>query len=829
MALLLGFNAVQLGPGLAAAACGRLLADAGATLTRVGADHTASLGKHLNRSPNPAASAPDAAASIAGAHLIVAEGSPSALRRAGHDPETLRRLNPAAALVMIGPFGQTGPCAETHATDLTLFFSSGIARMLTGQVDDLSEPPIRPTGTQSAFIGGLAAACAGMHAALSGQPAIIDVSIQEALATLAMTELTRAGLSGKSWSRKRVADGNGATVCILPASDGYAAISPREEKQWTAWLEAMGSPEWGTEPRFKTKKDRVANWDALHALMSAWSRTKPKQWIADTAQAAHVPSFPLREPAEQLASAQLDHRGFYRTETIDGTPVKVPGAPFGLTMSPSEPSGAAAGPLPLSGIRVLDFSWVIAGPTTTRYLAAMGAEVIKVEAPGRGDPGRTSELHTVLGQAKKAIVLDLKKPEAVAIAKALAARSDILVENFATGVMDRLGLGAEALRGINPNLIYISASGLGRTGPEAHAVAYGTLLQCYAGFAGLNRHPDRAPRVGMAWVDPMCGLMLAFSAAAAVWQRRRTGNVARIDFSMIEALLWTMAEPLLKAQLTGPPAPLGNDAADCAPHGVWHCAGPDDWIAIATPDQAAWHALCATVPALSDLAGITVEDRQRRRPEIDAALAAWLRDQNGPQAATALIQAGVPAAAAATSLDLLADNHLRHRRFWEQSASGVMPGLPWRASFGQASGPAPGARRRHRRRSDRRSRHDGRRNQRPTAVRSNSLIRVHAARGRITRPVQPSLIRASHLGHFHPAYCAVINAVLGFIESAQPALHVINEGSQLRHHLPVAGDSTERLHQVPPPVCPWQLGGIFYGTMTYPARLGQRCLRAPGA
>src|SRR6185503_7637842 len=101
-----------------------------------------------------------------------------------------------------------------------------------------------------------------------------------------------------------------------------------------------------------------------------------------------------------------------------------------------------------AGLRVLDFSWVIAGPTTTRYLAAMGADVIKVEAPGRGDPGRTSELHTVLGQAKRGIVLDLKKPEAIEIARALAAKSDVLVENFATGVMDRLGLGSEALKAI---------------------------------------------------------------------------------------------------------------------------------------------------------------------------------------------------------------------------------------------------------------------------------------------------------------------------------------------------------------------------------------------
>ena len=201
--------------------------------------------------------------------------------------------------------------------------------------------------------------------------------------------------------------------------------------------------------------------------------------------------------------------------------VEAPGPPFGLTLAQGGSGGEAGGPMPLAGVRVLDFSWVIAGPTATRYLAAMGAEIIKIEAPGRGDPGRTSELHTVLGQAKKGVVLDLKKPEAVAIARDLAAKADVVFENFATGVMDRLGLGADELRALNPNLLYVSASGMGRTGPEAQAVAYGTLLQCYAGFAGLNRHPEIAPRVGFAWLDPMCGLMLAFVVAAGIWRRQR--------------------------------------------------------------------------------------------------------------------------------------------------------------------------------------------------------------------------------------------------------------------------------------------------------------------
>jgi crotonobetainyl-CoA:carnitine CoA-transferase CaiB-like acyl-CoA transferase len=683
MALLNGFRVVQLGPGLSAAVCGRMLADCGARVTRIGAEHASRLGAYLN------AGSDSAGDELRDADLIVAEGSPATLRRAGHDVQTLRAQNGTAAITLISPFGQTGPRAEVPATDLTLFFSSGIARMLTGQVDDLSEAPIRPAGEQSAFIGGLAAACAGMHAALAREPAVVDVSIQEALATLAMTELTRAGLTGKSWPRRRVADGNGATVCILPAADGYAAISPREEKQWAAWLEVMGSPEWGREPRFAAKKDRVANWDALHALMSAWSRGKTKQWIANAAQAAHVPSFPLREPMEQLATPQLEHRGFYRSTSIDGREVRVPGPPLGLTLHPGVPAARELGLLPLSGVRVLDFSWVIAGPTTTRYLAAMGAEVIKVEAPGRGDPGRASELHTVLGQAKKAIVLDLKNPDSVATAKALAAQCDVLVENFATGVMDRLGLGADALRTVAPGLIYVSASGLGRTGPEAHSVAYGTLLQCYAGFAGLNRHPGVAPRVGMAWLDPMCGLMLAFAVAASIWQRRRTGAVARIDLSMVEALLWTMADKLLTAQLSGPPQPMGNENPDCVPHGAWPAASEDAWVAVAVPDDDAWHALCGVVPGLADLAKLDIPKRRAARAKIEAAIAAWLRDQDAAGAVEALARAGVPAAQAVGSMDLVRDGHLGARGFWEDTPAGVLPGLPWIASYGRATGPAP--------------------------------------------------------------------------------------------------------------------------------------------
>jgi crotonobetainyl-CoA:carnitine CoA-transferase CaiB-like acyl-CoA transferase len=693
MSLLEGFEVVQIGKGLAAAICARLLADSGANVTCIEPDTSTHLAAYLNHGKTTVTDERAARKALSTADLIVCEGGPGDLHARQCDSDCLRRSNAAATLVTISPFGQTGPKANDPASDLTLFFASGIARLLTGQVDDLSEAPIRPVGEQSAFIGGLAAACAGMHAALAAEPgAVIDISIQEALATMAMSELARAGLSRQTRPRKRMTDGNGATVTILPARDGYVAISPREDRQWASWLEVMGAPDWGKEPRFVTKPDRIANWDALYGLMSAWSRQYDKQWISEAAQAAHVPSFPLREPAEQLASPQLEHRNFYRRVQIAGGTVKAPGPPFGLQITnraQREKKRHPLGPLPLYGIRVLDFSWVIAGPTTTRYLAAMGAEVIKIEAPGRGDPGRASELHTVLGQGKRGVVLDLKKSKAIAVAQALAAKSDVLIENFATGVMERLGLGADAMQKVNPDLLYVSASGLGRTGPEAHAVAYGTLLQCYAGFAGLNRHPDVAPRVGFAWLDPMCGLMLAFVVAAGLWHRQRTGGVARVDFSMIEAMLWTMAEPLLASQLDTAPQPRGNDSDRHVPHGVYRCAGEDDWISVVAMDDAEWKKLCAVVPTLSPMAEFGFRERVQCRAAIDNALSAWLRPQAAAAAEAELLRAGIPAAALASSLELVKNNHLKERGFWEAHGSGVLPGLPWRASFGRASGAAP--------------------------------------------------------------------------------------------------------------------------------------------
>jgi crotonobetainyl-CoA:carnitine CoA-transferase CaiB-like acyl-CoA transferase len=187
----------------------------------------------------------------------------------------------------------------------------------------------------------------------------------------------------------------------------------------------------------------------------------------------------------------------------------------------------------------------------------------------------------------------------------------------------------------------------------------------------------------------MCGLMLAFIVAAGLWHRRRAGGVARIDFSMIEAMLWTMAEPLLATQLAAPPQPRGNASDRHAPHGVYRCAGEDDWVSLVTTTDAEWRNLCAVVPDLAPMAELGFRERRECCETIDQALEAWARPMPSTAAEAALLRAGIPAAALANSRDLVNSDHLEARGFWEPHGAGTLPGLPWHASFGRTTGPAP--------------------------------------------------------------------------------------------------------------------------------------------
>jgi crotonobetainyl-CoA:carnitine CoA-transferase CaiB-like acyl-CoA transferase len=646
----------------------------------------------------------------AGADLLLLDLPPAELDRLGIEPSGLMSRHQRLVVAAITPFGLEGPARSLVGSDLIAFHGSGIARLLGGHAEDPeAEPPVRAFGEQAAFIAGLTAACAAMHALYQqqrdGVGRLIDISTREAMALMAARELAMPAFGGQPAPRLGRVRGGSAVIPVLPSADGYVAISPREDHQWRRWLGLIGDPGWGREPRFATRALRTTNYPDLFQLMAAWSRNHTGREIFERCQAAHVPCFPFGAPGDMLSEAQLAHRCFFTMlPSPSGKDVLVTRPPFGLPSSDyavgrpaatgndwlSRPSGQPAAQrdgrpsrLPLAGTRVLDFSWVIAGPTCTRYLALMGAEVIKIEAPDRPDTGRASELHEVLGQSKLSLQVDLKAPGALDAVRRLISKTDVVVENFATGVMERLGIGYEDLRRIRPDIILLSASGLGRTGPGADWVAYGNLLSAYSGFAALNGFPGQEPRTGLAWADPLCGLFMAFAVVAALHNRDRGGGGRHIDFSMLEGLLWTMPRALLSPQLSGAEATAaGNDDSDFSPHGVYRARGDDRWLAVSVTSDACWRALCSVVPALSRLGGVKEEERRVRRLEIDAALAAWSRDRDPIEAAEELQAAGVPASASATTTDLFEDANLWARGFYRpvlypDGAPRFLPSLPW--------------------------------------------------------------------------------------------------------------------------------------------------------
>jgi crotonobetainyl-CoA:carnitine CoA-transferase CaiB-like acyl-CoA transferase len=717
--------------GRGAAVCGLLFAQLGADVIAVPAPdrrpRTDDIALQANKQVIDAGSGAAGAAVqelLAGADVCVLDGPPRWLQDRGLDPGALRDRYPSLVVASITPFGLTGPRRYWKGGDLVAFNSSGIARLLVGHVDDPeSEPPMRASGEQSDFITGLTAACAVMHALFARQCAgdgqLIDVSAQEAMALMAARELAMPALGGQPAPRAGHARGGSAVIPTLPAADGYVAISPREPHQWQQWLEVIGRPAWAADPRFATRAARTANYPALHHLMSEWTRKRSKAEIFKLCQAAHVPCFPFGRPSDMLEEPQLLHRRFFAPLQGDGRSLMVPRPPFGLPQSdyvaaPELPAAAGgwrapvtaakrngakeSRDLPLAGVRVLDFSWVIAGPTCTRYLALMGADVIKVEAPGRPDTGRASELHDVLGQSKRAICIDLKAPGALAAVRRLVASSDVVVENFATGVMERLGLGYAELRRIKSDIVLLSASGLGRTGPGAEWVAYGNLLSAYSGFAELNGLPGHEPRTGLAWADPLCGLLMAFAVVAALRDRERGGGGRHIDFSMLEGLLWTMPAALLAPQLTGADLePAGNDDSLLFPHGLYRTAGDDRWLAIAVTSDDEWAALCSLVPGLSASRQMSQEGRRGAGAMIDGILRDWTAGRDAIEAAEALQATGVPAFASYTTNDMFGDGHLWERGFYrevavEGEAPRFLPGLPWRWGDGSAiePGAAPG-------------------------------------------------------------------------------------------------------------------------------------------
>lgn len=330
-------------------------------------------------------------------------------------------------------------------------------------------------------------------------------------------------------------------------------------------------------------------------------------------------------------------------------------------------------PAPLSGVRVLDLTNVLAGPYCCYQLALMGAEVIKVERPGSGDLARQLGADPARNAAhmgisflaqnagKSSITLDLKAPAGKALLKRLVVAADVLVENFRPGVMDRLGLGYEVLRDANPRLIYCAISGFGQDGPRKDDPAYDQIVQGVSGAMSITGAPATAPyRVGYPVADTCGGMTAAFAVAAALNARPRG---AFLDISMTEALISSMGWVVSNHLIGGvPPAPHGNENTTSAPSGTFATA--DNPINIAANRDTQWESLVRLLglPGLiEDPAYRTREDRKANREALRAALEAVLKTRPAAHWVAALNAKGVPTGPVLGVAEALEDPQLRDR------------------------------------------------------------------------------------------------------------------------------------------------------------------------
>jgi crotonobetainyl-CoA:carnitine CoA-transferase CaiB-like acyl-CoA transferase len=343
--------------------------------------------------------------------------------------------------------------------------------------------------------------------------------------------------------------------------------------------------------------------------------------------------------------------------------------------------------LPLTGVRVLDLTMVWAGPSGTRLLGDLGAEVIKVEAARSWDMLRSlhflgSEVERGYDRSaffhhnnrnKLACAIDLSVPKGRELALRLVAASDVVVENYRADVLDNLGLGYEALCAVKPDIILVSMPSHGKTGPQAHHLAYGTNIEQLAGLAAMTGYPDRGPhKTGISFGDPMAGAMAAAATLMALLHRRLTGEGQWIEVAQWENLIHHVGEFVVAASMGyASPGPHGNDHPSMAPHDVYPCKGDDSWVAIAVGSDAEFAALCEVIgrPELArDERFADVVSRWKRRQELDEPIAAWTRQRTHDEAAAALQEAGVDAAPVLTIPDLMDNPHLNARSFWETVA-----------------------------------------------------------------------------------------------------------------------------------------------------------------
>lgn len=589
---------------------------------------------------------------------------------------------PRSITCSISPFGDHGPYASWRSSDLVAQAMGG----MLGASGDPGSPPLRAPGLQAHHQAGVFGAT-GILAALlarerSGRGQHVEVSMQAAVAA-SLEHVHARFLHDGTLTRRTGRLHWTRGFRVGPARDGWGAYTTLGD--WTTlveWLRADGAAQDLEDPAYDDPAFRQSRAEHVFDVIDAWACRHAAETLAADAQLRRLAFCAVRAPEALRADPHLAARRFFvpAVHPTSGRPVAFPGPPFRLGPLPvhfarspdpaidqarvvrewlagghTTASPAPAAPddrRPLAGLRVADFTWLVAGPTATRVLADLGADVVKIEHPNTRDTGdRRGGFSGSLNRGKRSVVLDLATEEGRASAMRLALAADVVIDNFAARVMEQWELDPATLRSRKPGLICVRMTGFGTTGPDRDQVSFGPTLQARAGYTALMAGPDGAPTgFGFSHADVASGHLAALGVLAALWRRRRTGEGATIDFSQLEAVAALLGAVLLERA--------GDDTAaeaDAAPNGVYRCAGDDRWVAITVSTDDEWNRFVVALgrPPWADGACFaTAPERARNHVALDEHVAAWTRTLDADAAMSLLQRAGVPAGRVSDAVDL---------------------------------------------------------------------------------------------------------------------------------------------------------------------------------
>ncbi len=658
----------------------------------------------------------------------------------GLDYDTLAARNPALVHASITPFGEVGPKAAWAATDLTVTAASQVM-WLTGDED---RAPLTCSIPQAFLHAGGEAAMGALLALAererSGLGQHIDVSAQTAMMIATQSTLLSHGWGDRQMNRVGggLKVGDARLRFVYACRDGYVNLT---------FL--FGAPiglatarffEWMYEEGACSRELRDTDWMAyggplvagtisleehekVMETIEAFTRTKTKAELYAAAFERKVLVVPLSDGKDLLASKQLAEREFWTPlrHADLGEDVPYPG-PFakmsrtpiayhrppprlgehtdevlGEAREPPDVTGDGQSRLPLEGLRVLDFTWVFAGPAVTRVLADYGATVLRLESSTAADalrvgqpfkdgvPGNErSANYANVNAGKRNFGLNLRTPEARELALRLVDWADVVVENYSPKAMTQFGLDYETLAARKPGLVMLSSCLSGQTGPERTLAGYGTMGAALAGFGFVTGWPDRPPAAPfLAYTDYVAPRFATAALLAALDHRRRTGEGQHIDLSQSECSIHYLTPAVLEAAVNGHVLTAhGNASPHYAPSGVYPVVGDDRWIAIAAPDEETWQALSDQAGRgwASDARFATAEARLANREALDGAIGAWTAGERDASLEERLQARGVPVHRVASSEDGFADETLAARGHFVTLEHRVVGPVPYEHS-----------------------------------------------------------------------------------------------------------------------------------------------------